>query len=251
MAVRQLRQRRLALHDPRVPVAVLLVEKVVQAPRLAHVLRDVRRERRRHLPDLQQPEGELRLPDGLDDPLRLRHELRLAQPPGRLGRGDEPLRVLRAHVAVDALLDRLCAELRDRVTRVDSLRAALVAEVAPCALPDPVLAVEILEPRVLGAVARIAHEAHRLRERLGPEELRARLHRVALRDAAAAVDAERLLADHVHPFLRDPVLPSACGTLYPGCRYGLTARNLAQNGSMSTTRSLTIGRFPIAEITGT
>ena len=31
----------------------------------------------------------------------------------------------------------------------------------------------------------------------------------------------------------------------------MTARIFPQNGSMSTTRSLTIGRFPIAEITGT
>ncbi len=33
-----------------------------------------------------------------------------------------------------------------------------------------------------------------------------------------------------------------------GSRYGWTARIFCQNGSMSTTRSLTIGRFPIAEI---
>ena len=39
--------------------------------------------------------------------------------------------------------------------------------------------------------------------------------------------------------------------LKPGCRYGLIALNFAQKGSMSTTRSLTIGRLPIAEITGT
>ncbi len=36
-----------------------------------------------------------------------------------------------------------------------------------------------------------------------------------------------------------------------GSRYGWIARIFCQNGSMSTTRSLTIGRFPIAEITGT
>jgi hypothetical protein len=33
--------------------------------------------------------------------------------------------------------------------------------------------------------------------------------------------------------------------------HGFTARNLAQNGSMSTTRSLITGRLPIGEITGT
>ena len=114
--------------------------------------------------------------------------------------------VLRAHVVVDALLHRLGAELRDRVARVDALGAALVAEVAAGALPDPVLARVLVEPLGLGRVARVADEAHPLRERLRPEELRVRLHRVALGDAAAAVDAERLLVDHVHPLLRDPVL---------------------------------------------
>src|SRR5579862_321482 len=42
----------------------------------------------------------------------------------------------------------------------------------------------------------------------------------------------------------------AGGIVYPGWRYGLTERNFDQNGSMSTTRSLRIGMFPIAEITG-
>ncbi len=41
------------------------------------------------------------------------------------------------------------------------------------------------------------------------------------------------------------------GSSYPGCRYGSTDSNFSQNGAMSTTRSFTIGRFPIAEITGT
>ncbi len=45
-----------------------------------------------------------------------------------------------------------------------------------------------------------------LRERGRAEEVRIGLHRVALGDAAAAVDAERLLVDHVHPLLRDDVL---------------------------------------------
>src|SRR6185369_13974324 len=113
--------------------------------------------------------------------------------------GDEPLRVLRAHVAVDAVLDRLGAELRDRVARVDALRAALVAEVAPRAVPDSVLAVVRVEPLDGGGVARIADEAHPLRERLRAEELRVGLHRVALGHAAAAVDAERLLVDEAQP----------------------------------------------------
>src|SRR6185437_3401438 len=138
---------------------------------------------------------EPRLLDRGDDSLRLRHELRLTQPAGRLRRRYEPLRVLGPHVPVDALLHRLGAELGDRVARIDALRAALVAEVAARALPDAVLAVQRVEARVLGTVARVAHEAHRLGERLRAEELGARFPCVALRDAGAAVDAERLLVD--------------------------------------------------------
>src|SRR4029453_16649853 len=111
---------------------------------------------------------------------------------------EEPLRVLRAHVVVDPLPDRFGAELRDRIARVDALRAPLVAEVAAGAVPDAVLAVEVLQPVDVVPVARVADEAKPLREGSGPEELRVRLHRVALGDAAAAHDAERLLVDDVH-----------------------------------------------------
>ena len=68
-------------------------------------------------------------------------------------------------------LHRLGAELRDRVARVDALGAALVAEVAARALPDPVLAAVLVEALDLGGVARVADEAHPLRERLRAEEL--------------------------------------------------------------------------------
>src|SRR5205085_12635516 len=107
----------------------------------------------------------------------------------------------------------LGAERRDRVARVDAFRAALVAEVAARAVPDAVLLVVPLEPLDGGAVPRVADEAHPLCERLWPEELRVRLHRVALRDAAAAVDAERLLVDDVHALLRDPVLAAVLRAL--------------------------------------
>ena len=127
-------------------VAALLLDEVVEPARLVDVLGDVRRERRRHLALREQRHRELDLLDRLHDPLRLRDELGLAQPAGRLRGGDEPLRVPRAHVAVDAVLHRLGAELRDRVARVDALRAALVAEVAARAVPDPVLLRVALEP---------------------------------------------------------------------------------------------------------
>src|SRR5436190_19951784 len=101
--------------------------------------------------------------------------------------------MLRTHVAVDPVLHRLGAELRDRIARIDAFRAALVAVVAPRAVPDPVLVVVVLEPLDRRSVARVADEPHPLRERLRAEELRIGLHRVALGDAATAVDAERLL----------------------------------------------------------
>ncbi len=186
--------------------ASLPLDQVVQQPRFVHVLGDVRRERRRHLPVPRQVEREADLLDRLGDTLRLRHELGLAQPARRLRRLDEPLRVLGAHVVVDVEADRLGAELRDRVARVDALRAALIAEVATRAVPDPVLPVHRVEPPDLVVVARVADEAEALGERRRARELRVRLHRVALGDAAAAHDAERLLVDHVHLLLGDDAL---------------------------------------------
>ncbi len=154
----------------------------------------------------QQAHRELHFLQRLRDALRLRDELGLAQPARRLRRRDEPLRVLRAHVRVDACAHGLGAELRDRVARIDALRAALLAEVAARAVPDPVLVRVRLEPLDGRLVARVADEAHPLRERRRAEEVGVGLHRVALGDAAAAHDAERLLVDDVHLLLRDDVL---------------------------------------------
>src|SRR4029079_14747655 len=139
--------------------------------------------------------------DRLDHALCLRDELGLAEPACRLGRGDEPLRVAGAHVAVDPRLHRLGAELRDRIARVDALRAALVAEVAAGAVPDPVRLAVALEALDRGTVACVADEAEALRERGRAEEVRIRLHRVALGDAAAAVATTRLACDQRHSFL--------------------------------------------------
>ena len=53
-------------------------------------------------------------------------------------------------------------------------------------------------------------------------------------------------------FIRSCEIRCSCSGAAPSSRrYGSTARNFAQNGSMSTTRSLITGRFPIGEITGT
>src|SRR5437763_11833714 len=171
VAVLELREGALSLDVTERALAILLADDLAQVAGLAHVLRHVRREREARLVVLGEVHRELHLLHRRDDALRLRHELGLAQPARRLGRADEPLRVLGAHVAVDAVADRLRAELRDRVARVDALRAALVAEEAARALPDPVLAAVLLEPLDRGAVARVADEAHALRERLRAEEL--------------------------------------------------------------------------------
>src|SRR5262249_12453127 len=130
----ELGERVLALDVPECALAVLLADELAQVARLVHVLRRVRERDRADLAVLRKRGAELDLLDRGDVALRLRDQLLLAQPARRLARPDEPLRVLRAHVAVDALGHRLGSELRDRVARVDALRAALVAEVAPGAV---------------------------------------------------------------------------------------------------------------------
>src|SRR4051812_13654502 len=67
------RQRSLALDDPERAFATLFANELVERPRLADVRGHVRRERRGHLALLRQTNRELRLLDGRDDALRLRH----------------------------------------------------------------------------------------------------------------------------------------------------------------------------------
>src|SRR6266508_408349 len=201
------RERLLALDDSGRAGASLRVDELVEAASLLNPVGHVWWDGGRHLSVLGERDGELRLLDRGDDPLRLRDELHLAEPAGRLGGMDEPFGVLGAEIAIDALLDRLRAELGDRVTRVDALRTAFVAEIAARAVPDPVLVVVGLEPLDLRALTRVADEAEALRQRRGPEELGVGLHRVALGDAAAAHDAQRLLVDRVHLLLRVAELP--------------------------------------------
>src|SRR6516165_2575506 len=165
MAVVEPSERALALDDSESTFAVLLVHDLTQVAGLVHVRRRVGERNGPHLAVARQAGAELELLDGGDIALRLRDQLLLAQPARRLGRCDEPLRVLRSHVPVDAEPDRLGAELRDRVARVDSLRAALVAEVAARAVPDAVLLVVALEALDRGAVPRIADETHPLCQR--------------------------------------------------------------------------------------
>src|SRR4029450_11235168 len=69
-----------------------------------------------------------------------------------------------------------------------------------------------------------------------PEELRVGFHRVALGDAAAAHDAERLLVDRVHPLLRDDALLSGA---------------LVVAGAGRPRSVFTAGRVPTGESPGT
>src|SRR5262249_10836988 len=158
MTVREPLERALALDDPLSALAILLLNDLAQIAGLVHVRRRVRERNGAHLAVAREAGAELQLLDRGHVALRLRDQLLLAQPARRLGGGDDPLRVLRAHVAVDPEPDRLGAELRDRVARIDALRAALIAEVAAGAVPDAVLLAVALEPLDGRAVARVADE---------------------------------------------------------------------------------------------
>src|SRR6266511_1821370 len=155
------RERLLALDDSGRAGASLRVDELVEAASLLNPVGHVWRDGGRHLSVLGERDGELRLLDRGDDPLRLRDELHLAEPAGRLGGVDEPFGVLRAEVAVDALLDRLRAELGDRVARVDAPRQPLVVEIAARAVPDPLLVVVGHAPLHLRALPRVATGAVR------------------------------------------------------------------------------------------
>ena len=208
MLLVDLRQRPLGLDDAERAAPTLVPHDVVQAARLVDPVGDVRRERQRDLSAAEQIERELRLLDRRDDALRLGHELGLAQPARRLRRDDEPARVLRAHVVVDALLHRLGAQLRDRVARVDALRAALVAEVAPPVQSQtPCSSLSLFRREIWFSCSRGSPTKRKPLANSGrPEEVRIGLHRVALGGTAAAHDAERLLVDHVHRLLGDDPL---------------------------------------------
>src|SRR6266536_375294 len=90
------REPALALDDTERPVTTLRLDEVVERPRLVDLGCDVDRPRRRHLAATGERQGELRLLEGAENALRLRDELGLAQPSGRLRRDDEPARVLGA-----------------------------------------------------------------------------------------------------------------------------------------------------------
>ena len=199
-------ERVLGLHDAGRAVAALQPHEVVQRAGLSDVLRDVRGTGGGTLPCLKSPIANLTSLSDFAIPWVFgTSSVSRSQP--------VVFADVTNHFACFAPMSESmpsfiasAPELRDRVARVDSLRAALVAEVAARAVPDSVLLRVRLEPLDLRLVAWVSDEAHPLGQRRRAEEVGVGLHRVALGDAAAAHDAERLLVDHVHPLLRDDVL---------------------------------------------
>src|SRR4029077_2310137 len=106
---------------------------------------DLLRQRRGRLPLSHHLEGEGRVERGAER-ISAPHEQRLLALAAGPHRDQERLRVTRALVALDALLEGDAPELLDRVARVDALRAALVAVHAAGAVPDPVRAGVELRP---------------------------------------------------------------------------------------------------------
>ena len=69
------------------------------------------------------------------------------------------------------MLDPFRSELGDRVARIDTLGAALVAEVAARAVPDAVLLAVVLEALHRRLVARVTDEPHALGQGGGPQKI--------------------------------------------------------------------------------
>ena len=99
------------------------------------------------------------------------------------------------------------AQAHDLAHRGDALRACVDALEAVRAVIDAVRVLgEVLQALEMLVVARIAHEAIGLGERCGPDELRVDLHRQAVRDAGAALDAGHRLRHVDHRLARHDVL---------------------------------------------
>ena len=95
----------------------------------------------------------------------------------------------------------------DLAHRIDALGARVDAVEAVGAVVDPVLVLgQVLEPLGVLGVARVADEPVGLGERRRPDEHRVDLHRQAVRDARAALDAGHRLGDVDHVLVRDDVL---------------------------------------------
>src|SRR5262249_48543016 len=109
---------------------------------------------------------------------------------------------------VDVLVGaRLPTQPHDLVHRVDALGAGVDAVEAVRAVVDAVLVLgEVLEALSVLGVARIADEAVSLGQGSGADEQWIDLHRQAIRDAGAALDARHRLGDINHVLVRHDVL---------------------------------------------
>ena len=145
-----------------------------------------------------------------------RHHLGLVQQTVVVDQADHRGLVALAVVFVDDLLivDRNTAQAHDLAHRVDVLGAGLDALEAVRAVEDPLgVFGEVTQADVLLVVARIADEAVGLRERGGADETGVDLHRQAVRDAGAALDAGHRLGDVHHRLFLDQVLALGHGLL--------------------------------------
>ena len=115
-------------------------------------------------------------------------------------------------VAVVAVVDAVVGagdppQPHDLAHRRDALRARLDAVEAVRAVVDAVRVLgEVAQALLVLAVARVADEAVGLGQRGRPDEQRVDLHRQAVRDAGAALDAGHRLRDVDHRLGRDDVL---------------------------------------------
>ena len=138
-----------------------------------------------------------------------RHHLGLVQQAVVLDQADHRGLVALAVVFIDDLLivDRDPPQAHDLAHRVDALGAGLDALEAVRAVEDPLrIFGEVLQADVLLVVARVADEAVGLCERRRADEAGVDLHRQAVRDAGAALDAGHRLGDVDHRLFLDQVL---------------------------------------------
>ena len=209
VAVHELRERMLALNLSEESSWLLLAGELVQRPRLVHVRRDMRREREAALLCAMELIANFICFTLETMPCVFgTSSVSRSQPVSR--RADEPLRVLRAHVAVDAFLDRLAPSFAIASRGSTPLGQRSVQKKQRVHSQMPCCSLYSSSRSTVDASRGSPTKRMPLRAPAGPE-IPGRIHRVALRDTAAAVDAERLLVHGVHALLRDAVLLAVLG----------------------------------------
>ena len=201
------------------------LDRVVDPPDLLEVvlgdLVGLERARRRHLAPHQRLGDDRQRVDQLERRGRrelaeervaavgARQQLGLPQQAVVLDEADERLLVTLAVVAVVdvVIVAGAAAQAHDLAHRGDALRAGLDALEAVGAVVDPVRVLgQVLQALELLGVARVAHEAVGLGQRGRADEERVDLHRQAVADAGAALDAGHRLRHVDHRVALDDVL---------------------------------------------